>query len=181
MNFAFKPLDDRQLEEAFSVLVKVGQWLESQGRRQRITKTTFESYAHWQAEKANFVVTHNERIAGLVTCRYEHLQDWPDVEDKPPVLMIRALATDPEYQRTGVGRYAMSQVLSWIASANHALATTDTGIPVYLDCVSETLPGFYAKFKFLTVGRQLKTFDDGETFDLTLMRRYLQASTVETD
>jgi GNAT superfamily N-acetyltransferase len=176
MSLVFEKLDDSELEDGFAVLAKVGQWLESQGRRQRISKTTFETYSQWQIEKSNFAVKLGERIVGLVTLRFEKLEDWPDVELPRTALMIRALATDPEFQGMGVGRFALIQALIPYSSFPRTIDLSTnfrSGTPVYLDCVSDTLPGYYETFGFERLCRHLKTFDDGETFDVTLMRRYV--------
>lgn len=164
MNLEFVALDDSRVAEAFGVLGIVGQWLESLGRRQRISKTTYDSYLQWQSEQANFVVTQEDKIIGLVTLRNEQLDDWPD-HVRGPQLMLRALATHPDHQGKGVGGFAIRETI----------AGPGKGQLIFLDCVSDSLPDYYATFGFVPVARQIKTFEDGESFDITLMQFDAQA------
>ncbi len=160
MNLEFSALDDSRVEEAYLVLKQVGDWLQLRGFRQRISRTSFAEYAHWQSEHANFVVTQAGVIVGLVTLRHEHLDDWPDYSNLGAVLMLRALATHPEHQGRGVAAFAIRESIN---ECSH-------GKPVFLDCVSDTLPEYYAKSGFKTVGRQIRTYADCESYDITLMR-----------
>lgn len=160
MDLKLSALEDSRVEEAFGVLKQVGDWLESHGRRQRISNTSFESYAQWQSEHANFVVTQANQIIGLVTLRSEHLDDWPDWSNLGPVLMLRALATHPDHQGRGVGAFAIRESINVVGTRK----------AIFLDCVSDSLPEYYAKFGFAPVGQQVKAYPDGEVYDITLMQ-----------
>jgi predicted N-acetyltransferase YhbS len=160
MDLMLSPLEDSRVEEAFGVLKQVGNWLESHGRRQRIANISFESYAKWQSEHANFVVTQANEIIGLVTLRSEHLDDWPDWSGLGPVFMLRALATHPAHQGRGVAAFAIRE----------SIKVLKTRKAIFLDCVSDSLPEYYAKFGFARVGQQVKVYPDGEVYDITLMQ-----------
>lgn len=160
MSFEFSSLDESRTHEAFEVLRCVGNWLDSRGIRQRISQTTIESYLQWQSEQANYVVSEGRQVIGLITIRQERLEDWPRFLDLGPVTMLRALATHPDFQGRGVGAFAIQQSLRRFNVQ-----------PIFLDCVSDTLPSYYARFGFESVDRQQKTYPDGDTYDITLMRR----------
>lgn len=160
MSLKFSALQDSRVEEAFEVLKHVGKWLESQGRHQRISNTPFETYAQWQSEHANFVVTQHDEIIGLVTLRIERLDDWPAHSLLAPVIMLRALATHPGHQGKGVGAFAIRE----------SIKRSGVGNTIFLDCVSDSLPQYYTKFGFTPVDQQVKTYPDGETYDITLMQ-----------
>jgi predicted N-acetyltransferase YhbS len=160
MKLTFSALGDAQVEQAFGVLQQVGDWLESQGRRQRISNTSFECYSQWQSEHANFVVTEANEIIGLVTVRSELLEDWPDWLSLGPVLMLRALATHPDHQGRGVGALAIRE----------SIQRSGSGQSIFLDCVSDSLPAYYARFGFQPVSQQIKVYPDGEIYDITLMQ-----------
>lgn len=155
---SFVRVEDSNIAAAFAVLKRVGEWIESQGRRQRISKTTFETYQKWQADNANFSVTEDDQIVGLATLSREPLDEWPGYAELGPQRMIRALATHPDHQGKKIGPFAVAEALRRCRPE-----------AVYLDCVSEFLPQYYAQLGFYSIARQQRTYDDGE-YDITLMR-----------
>lgn len=156
--FEIRRTTDAQFDKAFAILSVVGAWLEARGRRQRVSLTSRDTYHNWQAERRNYVVTANGEIAGVFTICHESLADWPEVNAGRPVHFLRALATHPDYRGRGVGAAGVGFAVNTIAPA-----------PMYLDCVSDFLPDYYAGLGFQAVGRRNKTSPDG-TFDITLMR-----------
>jgi predicted N-acetyltransferase YhbS len=157
--FSFSLLDDDRVDDAFAVLQSVGRWLESRGRRQRISKTTRASYLQWQSEKANFVVQEAGEIVGLVTLRRESLVDWPAHAERGPVWMLRGLATHPGHRNRGIGALAVRQAVELANSKD-----------VYLDCVSDFLPDYYQQLGFEKIDQQHRSDSDNDSFDITLMR-----------
>ncbi len=160
MSFVFSQLLDSRVEEAFALLHLVAKSIQSQGRSQRISKTSLDTYRNWQAEKANYIVTEDDQIIGLLTCRRELLEHWPDFIDLGPIWMLRAIATHPDHGGKGVGTLAVSE----------AVKRCGVGEPTYLDCVSEFLPSYYQKLGFEPIGQQVRSYPDGESYDITLMR-----------
>ena len=69
-------------------------------------------------------------------------------------------ATRPSFRGKGVGTAAM----------NHILGNLSKGESIFLDCVSEFVPEYYAGFGFTAVARQKLPFDDGVPIDVTLMK-----------
>lgn len=161
MPLLFSQLDESRVDEAFSVLQRVGRHIEAKGRRQRISNTTRGTYCEWQAEHANYVVTAelNGPIVGLVTLRNERLDDWPEFAPTGSVPMLRALATHPEHHGEGIGEFAVRQ----------AIALCTTGTTIYLDCVSDFLPEYYGKLGFKVVAQQVRGDGHDEQYDITLM------------
>lgn len=160
MSYCFALLPAARVREAFDVLQLVAAKIAQSGRQQRISKTSLATYESWQAEGANYLVMDQNAIAGLVTLRQELLNDWPDSGEPAPVWMLRALATHPDYTARGVGTFAV----------RHAIALVDELTPVYLDCVSGFLPDYYQRLGFEPVARRDYQDDDGDTYDITLMR-----------
>ena len=149
---------DTDVEDAYDVLRVVAEWLKSLGRRQRISATSFDTYLRWQSAGANWIVREDADMAGVFTVIPETLDVWPSVTEEVPVL--RALATHPDWRGRGVGAFGIEAALE-IARPHELL---------YLDCVSDFLPSYYAAHGFEKVARQDRTID-GEPWDITLMRR----------
>lgn len=162
MTRSFSVLNDSRVDEAFAVLQLVGRNIQSQGRRQRISNTTLDTYRLWQREHANFVVTDGPDgpIIGLVTLRDEQLDDWPSFVELGPVPMLRGLATHPEYLRQGIGDFAVRK----------SIETRPTGTTIYLDCVSGFLPSYYGRLGFQPVARQQQGDETEGSYDITLMQ-----------
>ena len=148
---------DARFDEAFDLLSAVGKWLEAKGRRQRISATTQETYARWQAAEQNYVVLDDTTIVGIFTVCDEILNDWLDFVPNTPVPFLRALATHPDYRGCGVGSAGIAAAINMVAPR-----------PLYLDCVSDFLPDYYAANGFQEVARQVRTYPDGD-YDITLM------------
>ncbi len=160
MSLTFSLLDDSRVEESFAVLGRVGAWIETQGRRQRISKTTLQTYRQWQSEGANYVVIEAGQIVGLITLRLESLDDWPEFLTLGRVPMIRALATHPDHRGKEVGAFAIRE----------AIKRCGEKTAIYLDCVSDFLPAYYATLGFVPIDEQRRQYPDGEWYDITLMR-----------
>ncbi len=165
MNFQFKRIDDNYVEDGYHVLAKVGKWLESEGRRQRISKISMETYQGWQLENANYAISNDKQIVGVVSIRSEVLQDWPNRKGLGKVSVMRGLATDPDFQGLGIGKFAIN-------CAIELCSITDSTL--YLDCVSDSLPRYYEGHGFRAIDQQVRTYEDGETYDITLMSHSLQ-------
>jgi GNAT superfamily N-acetyltransferase len=161
MSLKFIALDDSRCEESFAVLDSVARWIQQQGRRQRISKISLPTYRQWQSEGANYVVTENDQIVGLVTLRNELLKDWPNFLSLGTVPMLRALATHPDHRGKGVGGFAIGEAAK--------LCYPRTAI--YLDCVSEFLPNYYAQYGFVAIAEQRRNYPDDELYDITLMQK----------
>ena len=147
----FQPLPDCRIHESFLVLQTVGARIKESGRRQRISHITFETYLRWQQERANFIVTDDSDIAGLVTIRNEELKDWPKYIGLGRVQMVRGLATNPDFRGQRVGQFALTELIKQFGKQ-----------PIFLDCVTGFLPSYYAKFGFkvlceATVSRPTRT------------------------
>ena len=161
MRLTFARLPDARVDESFGVLQLAADWLKQHGRKQRIARTSIDTYRSWQSEKANFVVMDGPAIVGLVTLRLEELTEWPGLAGTSAVQTLRALATHPDHRGRGVGALAV----------RGAIRQCPHGTPIYLDCVSGFLPGYYSQLGFEVVSRQQVTYpDNGETYDVTLMR-----------
>lgn len=151
----------REAEAAFSVIKRVAVWLAQKDRRQRIANTDFDTYMRWQDDKVNYVVLDGKEIAGVFSLPRERFDEWSMVDVKEPVVWLRALATDPAHQKKGVGAFAVNEALNLIASPE----------PLYLDCVSDFLPGYYESLGFETIARQTRRYPgEDQPFDITLMR-----------
>ena len=155
---------DQEFDDAFAVLQSVANWLQAKGRRQRISATTLETYAAWQAAGQNYAVLEDQTIVGVFTLCYEVLTDWPNVAPSHTVPFLRALATHPDHQGKGVGVLALKSAGELSGSE-----------PLYLDCVSDFLPTYYSQHGFEPVQRQQRTYSDGD-YDITLMVRTSQAT-----
>ncbi len=161
MRQQFLTLPDSRVDEAYAVLQRVAEAIRARGRRQRIAQTSLETYRQWQSDKANYIVTEDDRIAGLLTLCRETLSAWQHVVGASKTRMLRALATHPDYSGRRIGEFAVNSALTLIEPDEY----------VYLDCVSGFLPDYYAKLGFETVARQDHRDDDGSDWDITLMRR----------
>lgn len=164
MSYRLVPLPAARVREAFDVLQLVAAKIAQAGRQQRISKTSFTTYESWQVDGVNYVVMEQDTIVGLVTLRKESLDDWPDVSEPAPVWMLRALATHPDSSGRGVGAFAVQQ----------AVELLDDRATVYLDCVSGFLPDYYQSLGFEPVARRDYRDDDGDIYDITLMRHRRQ-------
>lgn len=160
-SFSVRPVVKHEAELAFRVIKRVAIWLEQKNRRQRIAKTSFDTYLRWQQDNVNYMVLDGRKIAGVFSLPCEHLDEWPMVDIKEPVVWLRALATDPDHQKKGVGAFAIAEALKLIGSPE----------PLYLDCVSDFLPGYYGSFGFETIASQTRRYsDEDQPFDITLMK-----------
>ena len=118
-----------------------------------------ETYDRWQRQRANYIVTDDDAIVGLVTLNRETLSEWPEYAGLGPVTMLRGLATHPDHSGTGVGSMAVQEVIR-LAADRH----------VFLDCISGRLPEFYRSLGFEAIARQMLTDRDGDRYDVTLMQ-----------
>ena len=157
---SIRPIATSALDDAFGLLQTVARWLDGKGRRQRIAATTRETYLRWQSDGCNWGVFHGEQLAAIFTLVREPLHDWPDVEVSGAVPWLRALAVDPARRGQGIGGHGIRA----------SLALVDAGEHLWLDCVSDFLPGYYAEHGFEYVARQTRTYPDG-AYDITLMRQ----------
>lgn len=155
-----RPIDHDETERAFSLLQTVARWLDARGRRQRIAATSWETYLRWQACGGNWGLFDEDDLVAIFTVIREPLHDWPDVTAGGTVPWLRALAVDPDRRGDGLGTRAVLAALE--------LAGTDEHL--YLDCVSDFLPDYYARQGFEHVARQVRRYPDG-TYDITLMRQ----------
>lgn len=159
------PTTAPQFDAAFAVLKRVGAWLESKGRRQRIADTTRESYAAWQSDGCNHVVLCDDTIVGVFTLCRETLTTWEGVAPSHPVLFLRALATDPDWHGCGVGAFGIATAVE--------LAAPEA---VWLDCVSDFLPSYYEQQGFHRIDRRIVCSGEDQAqpqYDVTLMRSQL--------
>jgi GNAT superfamily N-acetyltransferase len=147
-------------DAAFALLQSVARWLDGRGRRQRIAATSFETYLGWQASESNWGLFDDDELAAIFTLVREPLHDWPDIPVDGAVPWLRALAVDPTRRGHGLGTTAVGA----------ALELVDVSEQLYLDCVSDFLPDYYASHGFEHVARQVRTYPDGE-YDITLMRQ----------
>ena len=153
------PVADDEVDAAYEVLLEVGEAIERAGRSQRIAGTKPERYRQWQAAGANHAIRDETGIVGVFTVVEEVLEDWPDAGIEGPVPMLRALATRPCARGRDVGRAGVRAALRVVA-----------GRPLYLDCVSGFLPGYYESLGFVTLARQTRVFLREGLLDITLMR-----------
>ena len=161
MSLTFSILDDSRVEESFAVLDRVAHWIQEQGRRQRISKITLPTYRQWQSERANYVVTDNDQIVGLVTLRHELLEEWPDFWSLGSVPMLRALATHPDHRGKSIGGFAIGEAAKLCVECS----------AIYLDCISEFLPSYYALLGFVAIAEQRRNYPNDDPYDITLMRK----------
>ncbi|MEM7457154.1 MAG: GNAT family N-acetyltransferase [Planctomycetota bacterium] len=159
-NRRFAQLEDDRVHEGFAVLQRAGEWLTSLGRRQRITNTTFDNYSLWQSDGDNYAVLESDRVVAVATLRLEVLKDWPDYSECGPSLMLRGLATDPDFRGSGAGTFAIDQIKS---------LRMDEG-DIYLDCVSDFLPDYYQRHGFETIDQRILNCPDEPPYDITLMQ-----------
>ena len=158
--FKLSVVSEERFDDAFEVLQLVGDAIRAKGRRQRIADIDFSTYRGWQDENANYCVLMKGQIAGLATLRNEQLDDWPQFVELGTVKMLRGLATHPNFHGYGVGRFAVGQLI-----ANQKPA------PIYLDCVNDFLPDFYAGLGFeLLDKRRVRFGEDRDTREICLMR-----------
>lgn len=156
-----EPVPDAEAAAAFDVLTEVSRWLVAKGRRQRIAGTTWATYRRWQSAGGNHLVRDGPRIAGIFSVVREPLDDWPMIDVEGPVRWLRALATHPDFRGRGVGARAVDAALRMLPPSEL----------LYLDCVSDFLPAYYAAHGFETVGRQVRAYPGDGSYDITLMRR----------
>ncbi|MHC4992940.1 MAG: GNAT family N-acetyltransferase [Planctomycetota bacterium] len=161
MELRIEPVHDDEVDTAFAVLHDVAAWLESRGRRQRISSTSLETYRRWQAEGGNYAVRAGDDWAGIFSVVHEPLRDWPLIPVDGEVPWLRALATHPDHRGRGVGAFAVAA----------ALAMVPVGKMLWLDCVSDFLPDYYAGLGFETVARQVRDYPGDGAYDITLMRQ----------
>jgi ribosomal protein S18 acetylase RimI-like enzyme len=155
--FRVAQTSDDRFDEAFAVLHDVAVWLETLGRRQRITAITRDRYAEWQSKGQNHVVLDGSTVAGIFTVCEEQLTDWLESVPNTPLPFLRALATHPHYRGQGVGAIATQHAIRQVAPE-----------VLYLDCVSDFLPSYYTSVGFHEVARQVRSYSDGD-YDITLM------------
>lgn len=160
MTLRVQPVSDDVADTAFALLRAVGERLERDGRRQRISRTSRATYDRWQSARANHAVVDGSEIVGIFTLLREPLRDWPDLDIEQVVPFIRALATHPDHRGRGIGALAIRTALTML----------EPGEPLYLDCVSDFLPGYYRSLGFETLARQMREYPDDGAFDITLLR-----------
>lgn len=166
-NRFIRRVNSAEVDEAVQILHRVREWLEQHGRRQRIAHTTLEVYLQWQAHEANYAVFEGADLVGIFSLPSESLTEWPSVRVPQPVTWLRALATDPAHRGKGIGAFAVKSALRIAGPSN----------PVYLDCVSDFLPGYYTSLGFEPVTQQIRRYpSDDEPFDITLMKHPNQDS-----
>ena len=110
--------------------------------------------------RANWGVFDGDALGAIFTVVCEPLADWPDVGITGSVPWLRALAVGPDHRGTGLGGIAVRAALDLV----------DARERLYLDCVSDFLPGYYAEHGFEHVARQVRTYPDGD-YDITLMQQ----------
>ena len=164
MSFIFLPLEDSRLDESFDLLDRVARWLERQGRKQRIAHVTLPTYQQWQVERTNYAVMENDQIVGIVTLRKEQLDEWPEFQSLGPVYLIRALATHPDHRGKGIGEFAVTAAIKYCMNDS----------AVYLDCVDDFLPDYYANLGFEIIARQQRRYSNDDSYSIVLMRKTIQ-------
>ncbi len=160
MDFQVQPVANEKLEDAYNVLRATARWLQRRGQRQRISNTSLKAYLAWQSAAANFAVYAGETIAGVFSLPVEEFFDWPEYSNLGPAVWLRALATHPDFRGRQVGEFAVKS----------ALDIVNPGEAVYLDCVSDFLPGYYSRLGFETLSRQIREYPGEGAYDITLMR-----------
>ena len=149
-----------QLDRAYRIIAKTGEWLQQSGRRQRISSTTMETYRRWQNTGSNYVVVRGDQFVGTFSLVSEPLSDWPQLEMTGNVIWLRALATDPDFRGQGVGKYAIQSALQIIGNEN----------PLYLDCVSGFLPNYYMNHGFELIAEQTIEWHESGQMQISLLR-----------
>ena len=157
--FEFRRLQPGEVMAAEDLLRQVAGEIRKAGRRQRVAETTREMLEQWQREQALWGVLDRRELLGVVAMRRETLLNWPDWVHLGPQWMVRGLATAPAHRGKSVGRFAMQRLLNrWVSE------------PVYLDCVSQFLPEFYAGLGFRELARREQMFSDGRPIEIVLMK-----------
>ena len=159
MNFRIVQVSDQQVDAAYGVLEATAAWLTQLGRRQRIANTSREKYRRWQDEQVNYAVVLDDQIAGVFSLPNEEFVDWPEYGELGPAPWLRALATHPDFRGRQIGATAVTS----------ALGLVDQGQPLYLDCVSGFLPGYYQALGFRHLGRQTRDDPQLGPLEITLM------------
>ncbi len=149
-----------QMDRAYRIIAKTGEWLQQSGRRQRISSTTMETYRRWQNTGSNYVVVRGDQFVGTFSLVSEPLSDWPQLEMTGNVIWLRALATDPDFRGQGVGKYAIQSALQIIGNEN----------PLYLDCVSGFLPNYYMNHGFELIAEQTIEWHESGQMQISLLR-----------
>lgn len=155
MNLTVQPVTAETFEASWRVLTAAVAWVKSEGRRQRISNLTRQTYMNWQQQAVNFSVWKGEFIAGVFSLPVEPLLDWPSHDTGQAAIWLRALATHPDFRGIGVGRFAIEFALNRIG----------VGTGLYLDCVDGFLPGYYQEMGFDYLDEQRT---DG--YEIVLMR-----------
>ena len=155
MNLTVQPVTAETFEASWNVLTDAVAWTKSQGRRQRISNITRQTYMNWQSQAVNFSVWRAECITGVFSLPTQSFQSWPSHDTGKPAVWLRALATHSDYRGIGIGGFAIQ----------FALFSIGCGTNLYLDCVAGFLPEYYQKMGFEFLDEQ-KT--DG--YEIVLMR-----------
>lgn len=156
-----RQIRDGEVEAGFDVLRATAQFLINKGRRQRISNTTLAEYESWQAQAGNFGIFEADHLVGIYTLVKEPLSNWPQTSIEGDVLWLRALATHPDHRGKQIGAFGIQT----------ALDTLNAGEELYLDCVSDFLPDYYAKQGFSLVAERTLIDEAGETWEITLMKQ----------
>ncbi len=151
-----EPLVDR----AFGVLQATARWLHQRGLRQRIADIRRATYEQWQAAGVNYAVFRGDRLVGVFSLPRETFSDWTAFADQDPALWLRALATHPDQRGQGTGEFAVQK----------ALEIAGSGQPLWLDCVTGFLPGYYARLGFEILARRVCPDGEGQEYQIALMR-----------
>lgn len=171
MSLTLSLLDDSQVADAYALIGLAANWLRRHGRKQRVANITLQNYRQWQTERANYVVTENQQIVGIVTLLEEQLDEWPEFRSLGAVNMMRALVTHPDHRQKGIGRFAVNEVIKRCADKPS----------VYLDCVNDFLPAYYSQLGFEVVAQQQRRYPNDDSYDIVLMRKFTSGNPEQTE
>lgn len=171
MSLTFSLLDESQVAESYALIGLAANWLQQHGRQQRVANITLPVYRQWQTKRANYAVTENQQVVGIVTLLEELLVEWPEFRSLGAVSMIRALVTHPNHRRKGIGIFALNEAIKQAGEERN----------VYLDCVNDFLPAYYSQLGFEVVAQQKRYYSNDHSYDIVLMRKITSGNPDQTE
>lgn len=170
MQFAFKPLSERDIPAAHAIYSRAFDWLAAKGVRQWLLRLDEATFTSRQAAGEAFAISVGGELAGCVFVPFETIAYYGDELKSAPRWWMHTLVIDRKFAGLGIGERA-------VAAAGELVRTRGGGA-LWLHCVNdanhaEVIPSYYARLSFEEVLRTDVTYPSGNSFPMVVMRKRL--------